>query len=221
MKFRNGTYPNGDVWVSRGAIDPDQLPDGNLNFNSYFVVNNYGTNQAFSKLSNMKFTGNSAYVSTSASAYKLYKRVSNSFGATWGGTLDNGDSVSGLGVSTIVKFSKNLNVTTFSQFVLSNTSGTASKEALKNEGKDEGIQKEFEKPIIYPNPIKVNFPLIIDLPEEWINSTMVVYDLLGNKVTETSLKKGSNRILLNVSSGIYSVLIFNQKGNYRKKIIIE
>jgi photosystem II stability/assembly factor-like uncharacterized protein len=72
MTFASGTYPNGDVWVSRGDINPDQSPDQLTKLDSYTIVNNYGTNQNFTPLSAMSFTGNSLFTSSTASNYNLF-----------------------------------------------------------------------------------------------------------------------------------------------------
>lgn len=211
MTFPSGTNPNGEVWVFRGTVNPDQLPDSNSSFNSYFIVNNYGLNATFAPLDAISFTGNSAYINTLASNYNLYKRESNAFGNTWGSVLDTGDAISGSGSNTKVTFSTGLNITSFGQFVLSNNI-PLSLEEVKN--------KQSKKPILYPNPLKANHPLKVELSENWINSTMVVYDILGNKLTNTILTKSTNEVLLNLPSGTYFLLIFNQNENYTKKIII-
>ena len=55
MEFNSGTYPNGDVWISRGTINPDQLPNTDTNFEFYTIINNYGTNLTFSLLTSLSF----------------------------------------------------------------------------------------------------------------------------------------------------------------------
>jgi hypothetical protein len=121
MTFANGTYPNGDVWVSRGTINPDILPDNLQHFNSYTIINNYGTNQSFTPLNNMSFTDNPEYINSATIDYNLYKRGSNAFGSSWGSVLDTGDAISGTsGTDIEISFSTGLTVDTFSQFALSN-----------------------------------------------------------------------------------------------------
>ena len=83
MDFQNGTYPNGDVWVSQSTINPDVLPDNNTNFDSYTIVNNYGSNQIFSPLQSLSFYNNNSFINTNAEDYYLYKRTSNAFANTW------------------------------------------------------------------------------------------------------------------------------------------
>jgi photosystem II stability/assembly factor-like uncharacterized protein len=212
MTFANGTYPNGDVWVSRGSINPDQLPDQLSKYNSYTIVNNYGTNQTFTPLSAMSFTGNSLFVNPVASNYNLYKRGSNDFGNTWGTRIDKADSVSGTGLNAVVTFSTGLNVTSFSQFVLSNDVAALAVN-------DYSIAKN--NPSIYPNPIKSNNPLTVFIPDGWDDSTMILYDVLGKNITQTALKSGKNDVLLNLPTGIYQLIISDQNNKYSSKMIIE
>ncbi len=124
----SGTYPNGNVVVSRLNVPSDQpasfytiptAPKG------YFIVRNYGTNATFSSLSSIKFssiTGTTAYAVANPGTLKLYKRLSNDDGATWGSSIDDADVVTNSGGNGTVEFSTNLSNTSFSQFAIGSTS---------------------------------------------------------------------------------------------------
>ncbi|BFO67490.1 LamG-like jellyroll fold domain-containing protein [Chryseobacterium sp. KCF3-3] len=119
MQFATGTYPNGDVWVSRGTINPDQVPNTDPNFGFYSIVNNYGANQTFTPLTSLSFYNNASFGNNlNASAYKLFKRADNAFGNTWGASIDNADNISGSGLNTKVTFNTDLNVTSSGQLEL-------------------------------------------------------------------------------------------------------
>jgi len=211
MTFANGTYPNGDVWVSKNAINPDVLPDALQDFSSYTIVNNYGANQTFTPLTSISFTDNAAYNITNASDYNLYKRGSNSFGNTWGSILDVGDDITGTnGVTAKISFTSGLSINSFSQFILSNKNNTLS--IPDNE--------LINKPSLYPNPSSKNDYLTINVPKNWDNSTLVVYNMLGQKVCKASLKIGENLIKLNSSAGIYNLVIFNAQLKFTKKLLL-
>ena len=211
MNFANGMYPNGDVWVSTGTIDPDVLPDALQYFNSYAIINNYGQNQTFTSLESMTFTGNSEYYISSANDYNLYKRNSNDFGDSWGSILDTGDAITGTGgANTLISFSTGLMVSSFSQFVLSNNDSSLS----VNE------ELAIKNPIIYPNPLTKDSNLSITIPSGWEDSTLIVYNLLGQKISQASLIKGENILKLNTDSGIYNIVIFNSKHKLTKKLIL-
>ncbi len=117
MTFDSETFPNGDVWVSKGNIDPDVLPDTDSSFGNYTIVNNYGTNATFSPLLSLSFTDAGYAPYTNAPAYKLYKRQNNDFGNTWGSVLDTGDIVT----SNTVTFNTGLSLNSFSQFIITNS----------------------------------------------------------------------------------------------------
>jgi hypothetical protein len=215
MTFSNPKVPNGDVWVSRSTINPDELPDALLSFNTYWAVDNYGVNQIFTKLSALKFTDDALNTSSSvASTYKLYKRSSTDFGATWGTTLDTGDSRTGTGTSAALTFSTGLDLTSLGQMTLSQDASAASlsvKEKFKTK----------KKPIIHPNPLKSNTPLIISVSAEWENSTLFVFDTLGRLMVNSTLKKGVNEMLLNVPMGVYSLKIVNQNDAFTSKLLVK
>ena len=119
----NGTYPNGDVVVSRINHNPNGLPNNDLNTSAYWVVNNYGTNTNFSELGSITFD-NAGVVSASQastpSVFEMYKRGSNNEGDSWGSLLDNADAAVA-GDQGSVTFSTNNGVTSFSQFVVANS----------------------------------------------------------------------------------------------------
>ena len=48
IEFAAGsTVPDGEVVFSRLHVNPNELPNGSINFDSYFVLNNYGSNETF------------------------------------------------------------------------------------------------------------------------------------------------------------------------------
>ena len=210
ITFTNGTLPFGDIWISRGDINPDPLPDAATSFGTYAIINNYGTNKTFTKLSSISFTGNSLFTYSDAASYRLYQRASNAFGNTWGSAMGRGDQIAGVGENAVITFSNNINITSLGQFVLSGATVV-------------GIDQDLKQPTpdIFPNPIKNSEPLKINLPKGWPKSTMIIYNNMGSKKCQISLKKGSNEVLLNIASGLYHGLIFNQKERFNYNIIIE
>lgn len=213
MTFPTGTLPNGDVWVSRSTINPDTLPDALLNFNTYWAVDNYGTNQTFGPLTELSFTDNALNTSSSvASTYTLFKRGSNGFGATWGSVLDTGDARTGTGTSAVISFSTGLNLTTLGQFTLSQDATLSL---------NDNQIKTRKTPIVHPNPLKSNTPLKIAVPTEWDNSTLFVIDGQGKLMANATLKEGANELLLNLPTGIYYLNIVNQKEAFSTKIIVK
>lgn len=208
MQFPNGTYPNGEVWVSKGTINPDELPDSDTSFSTYTIVNNYGTNLTFSPLSSIKFTDSGFNSFTNANDFKLYKRNENAFGATWGTFLDQGDVKN----SSSVTFSTGLNLSSLGQFVLSNA------QVLSHSNYEEGNNTV----IIYPNPIINGHPFFIKLPNEWGTAIGIVYDVNGKKVSEFRIENNNQEVILNMASGIYYLFIQDENNKiHSQKIYLE
>lgn len=129
-----GTFPNGNVVVSRINWTPDELPSTSPISRSYWVVRNYGANASFSPLTAMYFDG-IGWVGNNQDdfpeIFELYKRDSNADGTTWGTNIDLGDDAV-VGMDGSVSFTTALNVTSFSQFVISNTCATTNTDANAN-----------------------------------------------------------------------------------------
>jgi hypothetical protein len=141
-----GTYPNGELCVSRIRLAPDQLPNANPHSIAYWVVNNYGTNGTFSALDSLRFenVGNIATGANPAS-FQLFKRGSTADGNTWGASIDNGDVVVP-GVNGSVLFSAGNGVQSFSQFVITTTSGPLPVEWLDFQA---GLQPDYRSVRLY------------------------------------------------------------------------
>jgi photosystem II stability/assembly factor-like uncharacterized protein len=117
-----GTYPDGDIVVTRLNVPSDQLPAASVLPNnpvSYYIIRNYGINSTFDPLESMKFSrvqGTSSSMVASPSGLKLYKRTSNAHGATWGSSIDDADVVTDVAGVGSIEFNAGLSVSSFSQF---------------------------------------------------------------------------------------------------------
>ena len=119
-----GNKPAGDVVVTRINTASDQSPTQFTlpsNPNAYYVIRNYGTNSTFAALTSMRFVnikGTTGATVSTPSALKLFKRLSNDDGASWGASIDNADVVTNVSGTGTVLFSTGLNNTSFSQFAI-------------------------------------------------------------------------------------------------------
>lgn len=124
----SGTYPDGDVVVTRLNVPSDQLASMYVlpaTPKSYYVIRNYGNNSSFSALTAMKFKnvqGITGSMVTTPASLKLYKRLSNDDGATWGSSIDDADIVTNNSGTGTVEFNTGLTNTGFSQFSIGSTS---------------------------------------------------------------------------------------------------
>lgn len=118
IDFSPGTYPNGEVVVTRIDQLPNVNPSTAPTADSYWVINNYGQNISISSLSSLKFQDISINTPLAmANDYKLYQRSENENDA-WT-EVDNGDVYDS--VNGTLTFSTNLNITNFGQYSLTNT----------------------------------------------------------------------------------------------------
>ena len=119
----SGALPNGELVVSQINNAPDQVPTTALSSMSrYYVVRNWGTNATFAPLSNLTFENVGSFANGITSGYKLYKRNSNTEGATWGTAAATATASSPTTNGGFLTFGTGNNVTSFSQLVLSRES---------------------------------------------------------------------------------------------------
>lgn len=119
-----GTYPNGELVVSRIDLLPNVYPTDNpvetQNLQQYWIVNNYGNNTTFSALENVQFTPTLPNVAlqgvTNSAQISLYKRSDNEDQNNW--TNECGAANMTTGTSGFVAFDNTCSLTSFSQFFL-------------------------------------------------------------------------------------------------------
>jgi PKD repeat protein/photosystem II stability/assembly factor-like uncharacterized protein len=209
MYFAQGVYPDGDLWVFKSNISPDSQPPINSTFNTYYVVNNYGANSTFTSLDSISF-GHSDYIIGSPSAYHLFKRNSNAYGDTWGDFIDKGDHIDQESNDVYVTFSTDLNIDSFSQFVIG-ADQTLSAENIE-------IQHGIE---VFPNPLSrgETFHVVLEDIKEPMN--MSVFNMEGKQVAYVKLTKIDNQIRFNLPKGVYLLKLFSTKENYSYKLLIK
>ena len=124
LTFPNtGVVPNGDLVVSKLNTAPDQncttnmlpLPTG------YYIIRNYGANATFAPLTGIQFNavkGTTPTMTGLAGDIWLYKRPSNSDGATWGTRIGAATTVTNNNGTGDITYTTGLSVTSFSQFAI-------------------------------------------------------------------------------------------------------
>ena len=80
----SGKYPDGEIMISRINVEPDTLASISPISSSYWIINNYGSNQNISTITKLKLNNAGNLTSNSmASEYKLVSRKDNDFGLLW------------------------------------------------------------------------------------------------------------------------------------------
>ncbi len=117
----SGTYPNGEVVVTKINQLPDQVPSATQNPKCYWVINNYGNN-TFTTLDSILFY-NSGNVSGGCQSadYQLYKRSSNAEGNTWSSPQAYANTYNPFPPARVT-FSTGNGINSFSQFVINRES---------------------------------------------------------------------------------------------------
>ncbi|OWY19109.1 hypothetical protein C7N43_31550 [Sphingobacteriales bacterium UPWRP_1] len=124
LKFNATSSPNGEIVLNRLNTLPDAVPacSSYLSDNRYWIVNNYGSNAAFTQPDSIKFYGLQVppLANVAASGYNLFKRNFNADGNTWGSPLSNPVLVTE-GTSGNFRFASGNNLTGMGQlFMTSN-----------------------------------------------------------------------------------------------------
>lgn len=123
-----GTFPNGDLVVTRLNVPSDQLAYPNILPCvplSYFVIRNYGTNATFDNLVELRFSniqGTNSGMVAAPGGLSLYQRGVNDFGMTWATSIDDADMVTDVSGTGTVAFSTGLSLGTVGQFSIANKS---------------------------------------------------------------------------------------------------
>lgn len=114
-----GTYPNGDIVITKIELQPDTLNGVTIPSQSYWILNNYGSNASFTALTSLSFNnlsivdGNDTHLK-----FQILSRSENGTGPNWA-VIDQADAINN-GTQTIT-FNNGLNVQNAQQFVVDKT----------------------------------------------------------------------------------------------------
>ena len=220
-----GTYPNGEVVVSRLTIAPDTIP-GVIHSNStdYWILQNYGTNATFVAPSEIWFSKIGAMpADLPASACKLWRRGPVSFGPVWQ-NLDAAD-VLNEGQKASVGFTSNNQLKAAGQFwlelpgLMEAKNVPATLVAGFGNGQDLSIQQgipatkvagtvndDFR---IFPNPVAEDGMLQLRSASQ-VNCTFRLYDVKGNQVRMLKFEGNGTLSLAGFPAGAYPYRIENE-----------
>ncbi len=120
LEFPNsGTYPNGEIVISRLNLQPNESPNKNPMSKSYWIINNYGTNSTFTSLTSIKFEDIGNMVPTNvAGEFYLHDRSDNEHLDNW--EIESRASVLDSATMSIT-FNQNMSLDEFGQFVIENS----------------------------------------------------------------------------------------------------
>ena len=201
----NGSYPDGDVVVSKIDINPSKLPITDTIDTEYWIIDNYGNNINFSDIESIKFSDLNGIEYLSTSGIEMFIRNRNSGASDAWTSREKADSIN------ITDNSAIFNSTGINSFDHQFYIGT--------NGAIVGIEDlESGKPIIlYPNPIVESRLYIKGLNGE---SRINLYDATGKHVLNEKLHKSSIN-LSSLSSGVYVYMIETDNQIFTGKLVVK
>ena len=206
IKFpNNGSYPDGDVVVSKIDINPSKIPNTDSINLKYWIINNYGNNVNFSNVESIEFSNLNGVETLSASGIEMFVRDRNS------GKSDNWISQTKANSTNPSEKSVTFNSTEINAFDYQIYIGT--------DGAIVGIEDlEQGIPIIlYPNPMVDKTLYIKGLNGE---SRINLYDASGKHVLNKKLLKSSVN-LSNLSPGVYIYILESEDQIVTGKLVIK
>ncbi len=187
IEFASGaTTPNGEVVFTRLHILPNVLPTNSIDFGSYFILNNYGSNNIFEaeRLSLSPFNYTQPAPNWQA---ELYTRNENAFQNDW-----QNECVADQITSSGLEFGSSCAVSIAGQFHPLSDQFTSISE------------NESANVAVYPNPVSRAGEVIIEnFSDEQVRFSL--YEIGGKLVQSANIEAGSEfHFTPNSSSGVYT-----------------
>ncbi|WP_143773964.1 LamG-like jellyroll fold domain-containing protein, partial [Niastella vici] len=105
--LKNGaTYPNGEVVAFKLNSPPDTKPDG-LSLaprSNYFIINNYGSNKAFTAPDSIRFSSGNIDAAHGIADFNLYSRASGAWGDTWASQISRSTGFKSVSGNSTITF---------------------------------------------------------------------------------------------------------------------
>lgn len=193
----SGTYPNGEIVVTRLDTLPDASPSDDEGAASYWVIQNFGANQVFTALEDITFAGYgtlSPREESNPGEFELFRR---NFGqhTIWGPALEHAAIVAAAPANTIT-FDPT-SITSFGQLYV--TKGDCQKDLYVGSSTDAGAGSL--RAVIYEScpGDTIRFKSVLDQSSIDLTSQLIDIDkdvyIMGNGVTNT-LIDGSGSLQL-------------------------
>jgi photosystem II stability/assembly factor-like uncharacterized protein len=213
MEFpAGGTYPDGEIVVSRINLNPDEKPVTQPVSRSYWIVNNYGQNVFFDPIEKLSFE-NYGEISPGQAfqpeGFRLYRRNFNADGNTWGIAIDSATIVTA-GMDGNVFFENGTPVNRFGQFVISNETGVVT--GIKSTQDDDDVQ-------VYPNPVPAGEYIRIET-RFTENITLTIHDAMGQLIYSGIENSKALISTWQLNKGIYMFSILAKEKNYVFRIVV-
>jgi len=190
--------PMGEMVVTRINLHPDYLAVQYQSSRSYWVIDNYGTNQVFSLPDTLRLDGFGAITPQDASApslFKLYDREMGEDGNTWGQPSDSAQYASA-GSDGNIAFYFPVSIGTLGQLDVLNS---GSPDAISENKPRENFAEEV---VIYPNPSANGNNIIVrtSLKEE---ITLRITDAAGKELYNKKFFRSAEIPSAQFSAGTY------------------
>ena len=207
MNFTTGgTYPKGELVVSKINLYPSLLPTTNYIDDTYWIVNNYGENSSFNSLNSIKFSNiqNLSQIG-GATNIEWFKRSSNSDNAqnwlelTTPTTIDNG--------SSSVTFTTTGVLNSFSQFFIGSKVTLNTNDIINNEI------------TVYPNPIQPGQYLTFNGIRQI--TSFKLFSITGKQIIDLHHVTGQRIQLPQLETGLYLYQVDTFNNTHHGKLIIK
>ena len=215
--WSNGTtLPHGDVVISRINLLPDQTPAQNWNARSYWIMDNYGTNEFYdlpNQLSFDKIGTVSATDQQNPNRFKICLRGHNADGNTWGTPNDSANLCTS-GTDGSAQFGNVSSFVSSSQFDIINSS-------IVVIGTQEILSENYEmNASVYPSPISNTDKLFVKTI--CIGECRIeLFSSIGQKITEQKFSKETSLSLKDLPAGIYHYTFHSSDYEQNGEVVIQ
>lgn len=217
----NGTYPNGEVVVSRLSIHPDTLPDtGHTNFRAYWILQNYGTNANFIAPEQIWFTRIGAMpADLPASECKLWRRGPVAHGPVWQ-LLDQADHLTA-GPLGAVGFSSNNQLSSAGQLWLElpGFADDLGLETVSTRGPAQAPESRVDFRV-FPSPVAEDGVLQVFSSEPEL-AVFRLFDANGKQVRVLRFSGQVSLPMSGLPAGVYAWRVENGKEMRVGRVVVE
>ena len=209
-----GSYPNGELVVSRLSVSPDTVPNVSASqFSDYWILHNFGSNGTFVAPAEVRFSQTGGLPADIGNSCKLWRRDPLAHGPLWQ-SLDNSDEVIP-GLQSEVAFTTGNQVTQAGQFWLEVPG--AARNAIQTRSGEQTINFEFR---VFPNPApsRGSLQLTSDSQEPCV---FRLFNEKGQQVRKTEFLAAGTLQLSDLPAGVYAYRVENGQFMRFGKLVVE